>query len=298
MSSNNHTHNRDLQQDARAWSAFTGSSYTAALRQLESPLALGIFEERVSARNLIATLNDHPLIGGDRGASALDQGDGVSQRFNGESDFLELALATDTLRMFTPIAAPGVSSRAFTRTAGYLLAQHCSGLTNEQIIWAAASIGLTIAPQVPSGTDFLIGVSDREYEYLQRMVTPGETRPQGNYNRPVGLCHLQRALRQHQLGEPIDYNWVRPFRTEPIGRDSYTVGGFGAGSGDFERYEYRCPCGGGEIIEEHDNVPGFREHDVRIDCDQCRSVWRFVDGRPTRDWALEPVSAAREAADM
>jgi hypothetical protein len=35
-----------------------------------------------------------------------------------------------------------------------------------------------------------------------------------------------------------------------------------------ERYEeYLCACGDGTIIEEQHNVPGFREHDVRIDCD-------------------------------
>ena len=38
--------------------------------------------------------------------------------------------------------------------------------------------------------------------------------------------------------------------------------GYGAGSGDTERYEYECPCGKGKIIEEHDNIPGFRDHDV------------------------------------
>lgn len=57
-----------------------------------------------------------------------------------------------------------------------------------------------------------------------------------------------------------------------------------------ERYEYRCPCGDGNIIEEHDNVPGFREHDVWIDCGKCREEWRFVGGRSVRGWGLEPVA--------
>ena len=38
--------------------------------------------------------------------------------------------------------------------------------------------------------------------------------------------------------------------------------GYGAGDGDTERYEYLCPCGNGRVIEEHDNIPGFREHDA------------------------------------
>ncbi|TDD36822.1 hypothetical protein E1287_09855 [Actinomadura sp. KC06] len=63
MTSNNHTQNRELQHDARAWAAFTGTKYTAALRQMSSPLAQGLLGDRVSARQLIAVLNDHELIG-------------------------------------------------------------------------------------------------------------------------------------------------------------------------------------------------------------------------------------------
>ena len=55
------------------------------------------------------------------------------------------------------------------------------------------------------------------------------------------------------------------------------------------------PSGDGKIIEDHDNIPGFREHDVWIACDKCRAEWRFVERRGVRDWALEPV-AVRPAA--
>lgn len=78
-------------------------------------------------------------------------------------------------------------------------------------------------------------------------------------------------------------------RTELISGTSSDSAGFGAGHGSTERYEYFCPCGKGKVIEEHDNVPGFREHDVWIDCDKCRTEWRFVSNRSTRQWGLEPV---------
>ena len=41
MTSDNHANDRELQGDARAWAAFTGAPYTAALRQMKSPLAGG-----------------------------------------------------------------------------------------------------------------------------------------------------------------------------------------------------------------------------------------------------------------
>ncbi|MHB1063008.1 MAG: hypothetical protein ACYC1Z_00665 [Georgenia sp.] len=83
-----------------------------------------------------------------------------------------------------------------------------------------------------------------------------------------------------------------PIRTKRVRRDVNDHEGWGAGAGTVERYEYLCPCGDGAIIEEHDNIPGFREHDVLFDCDKCRAEWRFVEGRGARDWALQPVSVS------
>ena len=64
--------------------------------------------------------------------------------------------------------------------------------------------------------------------------------------------------------------------------------GYGAGSGDTERYEYECPCGKGKIIEEHDNIPGFRDHDVYIDCDTCSKKYRLDTSKGVRGWELIP----------
>lgn len=51
-------------------------------------------------------------------------------------------------------------------------------------------------------------------------------------------------------------------RTKLIYSNQENHPGYGAGEGDTERYEYLCPCGKGRVIEEHDNIPGFRDHDV------------------------------------
>ena len=111
---------------------------------------------------------------------------------------------------------------------------------------------------------------------------------------PQGLA-LARGLRRcghHDRGGDEDRAPPAPIRIEPVGSDAHDHGGWGAGAGTVERYEYRCPCGDGTILEKHDNIPAFREHHVHIDCGKCRSEWRFVDGRGARDWALEPMSVS------
>lgn len=63
--------------------------------------------------------------------------------------------------------------------------------------------------------------------------------------------------------------------------------GYGAGSGDTERYEYECPCGKGKILEEHDNIPGFREHDVWIVCAECSQKYVVNTDNGMRNWDLQ-----------
>ena len=123
MSSNNHKQNRELQQEARAWSDRTGTKYTAALRQLNATLAQGLLGDRVSPRQLITVLDEHKLIGARGGDPILGENGFRSEspwRFNGETDLIELALITDMLRMFTPIpgdATPEVGSYTLKHTA-------------------------------------------------------------------------------------------------------------------------------------------------------------------------------------
>jgi hypothetical protein len=379
MSSNEHPYTREIQRDARAWAAFTGTKYTAALRQMQSPLAQGLLGERVSARQLIATLTDHALVGTRGGDPVLGENGFDSEaawNFNGQTDFIELALITDMLRMFTPISAtatPDVSSYSLKHTAERYLSPHCAYVSNGRLIWAAAALAIPIASPEGAGPNLMIGVPEREYDYVRRMVDRGQTQPLADHYRPVGYTHLHTALARAAAGESIterwtpptpveepspfhdwlmlqasrddvvgdlasDYSgsvrsshhgiahtpgqllallheasrapeahdaavsaiaeWMRdspasvPVRTEPISGHENHHEGWRAGAGTTERYEYRCPCGDGKIVEEHDNIPGFRAHEVWIECDKCREEWRFVDGRSTREWGLEPLVPA------
>lgn len=62
--------------------------------------------------------------------------------------------------------------------------------------------------------------------------------------------------------------------------------GYGAGAGDTEYYEYECPCGKGTIIEEHDNIPGFREHSVYLHCTTCSKEYIIDTSAGTRNWKI------------
>ncbi|MCI6006713.1 MAG: hypothetical protein MRZ25_00415 [Ruminococcus sp.] len=62
--------------------------------------------------------------------------------------------------------------------------------------------------------------------------------------------------------------------------------GYGVGSGDTERYEYECPCGSGKVVEEHDNIPGFRDHDVYISCEKCKRKYILDISKGIRNWEL------------
>lgn len=61
---------------------------------------------------------------------------------------------------------------------------------------------------------------------------------------------------------------------------------YGAGAGDTEYYEYECPCGKGTIIEEHDNIPGFRNHSVCLHCDICSRKYFIDTSAGIRNWRI------------
>lgn len=381
-SNNDNSRDRKIKQETRAWAKLTGTNYTTALRQIESPLAQGLLGERPSARQLINTLDDHPLVGADGGEWILGEAGFYADEqwsFNGARDFIELALLLDFLRMFTPVApgeTPRVDSYSLKHTAEHFLRPHCSYVSNGRMIWAAAALGLPMTEQGDS-PNLLIGISEREHDYVRRMTDLGNTTPRGHHHRPPGFTHLQTALGQYAAGESVLGRWEKPepstetypfhdwlmlqagrgdvvgdlagdyfagiegsyhriavtaqelldileelsaspeaiesaveaitewaetatpelrgdmsIRTEQVTSSEDPAPGWGAGAGTIERHEFLCPCGRGLIVEEHDNIPGFREHDVRIACSKCSESWRIVPGLPVRGWRVEPKPAA------
>lgn len=226
---------RAQQQDARAWAKFTGCNYTSALRQMQSPLAQGILGERVSARHLIKTLEEHELLRYDEamvgsGQAMLGPYGYISPTpfsFNGETDYIDLAVITEALRMFAPTSetvAPEIASSSMTLTVDWFLGPLSVGLSDGQqgkVIWAAAAMGLQLSTTDPRGfksekmgASLWLGVSEREHDYVRRMVArfPDDAPTVDRY-RPAGYTFLRNALEKVVAGEQVTETWVRP---EPV----------------------------------------------------------------------------------
>lgn len=75
-------------------------------------------------------------------------------------------------------------------------------------------------------------------------------------------------------------------RTELLKRIIEDHPGYGAGEGTIESWEFKCPCGKGLVIESHDNIPGFREHDVWIQCSKCAERYELDISKGKRSWEL------------
>jgi len=44
--------------------------------------------------------------------------------------------------------------------------------------------------------------------------------------------------------------------------------------GSYKHY-YICPCGNGRIVDDKDATPGFRSHDIYIECDKCNEKYEL-----------------------
>lgn len=39
---------------------------------------------------------------------------------------------------------------------------------------------------------------------------------------------------------------------------------------------YKCPCGQSRVVDDKDATPGFRSHDIFIECAECREKYEIV----------------------
>lgn len=65
--------------------------------------------------------------------------------------------------------------------------------------------------------------------------------------------------------------------------------------GSVERKVFACPCGKGQILEEHDDVPGFRDHTVEILCPECKEKYEFDLTSGIRCWELRKKKIKKTA---
>jgi hypothetical protein len=138
--------------------------------------------------------------------------------------------------------------------------------------------------------EYSAGIQDSDHRIAETaqdlMDILGEVRAM-----PEAFQSAEEAITEWAGIAPPELRGDRSLRTGKVMSNEEPTSGWGAGPGTIERHEFLCPCGQGLIIEEHDNTPGFREHDVLISCDNCRQAWHVVPGRAVRDWRVEPKPA-------
>lgn len=49
--------------------------------------------------------------------------------------------------------------------------------------------------------------------------------------------------------------------------------GWGGGSGHIIYTKWQCICGGGYVIYEKDDIPGFKDWDTYFECDKCKKTY-------------------------
>ena len=73
---------------------------------------------------------------------------------------------------------------------------------------------------------------------------------------------------------------------------SETQADYGAGHGVEYEYVYECPCGKNKVREYHDAVPGFRSHDIYVDCAECASKWDVKKGGYAEERRKEEIQSS------
>jgi len=182
MNSSNHDASRALQRDAKAWATFTGTPYTAALRQMHHPLAQGILGERISARDAIRAFRTHPGINAAGTPWTVDE-DGHTEdlpwKLDAERGFLNLTATVEVLRMFTPTDRLPADASTYDTGGVHLMdltgtVNHClQGLRLDpgvgEVFWAAVLLGLPVSHEEggSGGGGLYVGISRDEHSAVE-----------------------------------------------------------------------------------------------------------------------------------
>ena len=114
-------------------------------------------------------------------------------------------------RMFTPTteADAAVSSYRLKHTAEKLLAPHCSYVSNGQLIWATAALGLPLVETENGGPNLLVGISEPEHDYVRQLADADDSAPSAPppSRRPPAPPGRLGTVRRRRAGGP---RWVRP----------------------------------------------------------------------------------------
>ena len=57
-------------------------------------------------------------------------------------------------------------------------------------------------------------------------------------------------------------------------KDRYIEQMLSYNGGSYTHY-YKCPCGKGRIVDDNDATPGFRSHDIFIECAECQEKYEL-----------------------
>ncbi|MCY1718557.1 hypothetical protein OVA26_16595 [Microbacterium sp. SL62] len=215
MSDSTTARDRAITRDAKTWSRVTNTKYTEALRLIEHPLHQGILGDRIVVRDLLRTLEDHPVIGSAHtrstfGARGLGDDTPLVDELS-PTMFRQILLCVEFLRMFTPSTEVDEASRheVDSYTLKHRLEHFLERTTPEHItigamILAAAVLELPIREQkfeLGKSRNVLITLPRHEAEFMRGEHPALNARRGGTYHRPPGYRRLFAVLDKASRGE-------------------------------------------------------------------------------------------------
>ena len=75
-----------------------------------------------------------------------------------------------------------------------------------------------------------------------------------------------------------------------LGTSVHPISGRANGDGTTTHIEYKCPCGKGKIIEEHDEIVGFKNHRLDFACGKCAQMYQFDISKGVYEWELVKIT--------